>query len=92
MADLVGTSNQQLNKLELGHRQLTTDWLQRLAAALKCHPWEIVEEIRLTDNLTDGEQQLLLKFRHLSDEQQESLLAEMTTRAGPSNVSKRRAG
>jgi transcriptional regulator with XRE-family HTH domain len=42
LAELVGTSNQQLSHLELGKRQLTADWLVRLATALNCHPWEIV--------------------------------------------------
>lgn len=90
-AALVGTSNQQLNKLELGHRQLTTDWLRRLAAALECHPWEIVEEVSPT-GLSDRERELLTSFRRLSDEQQDSLLAETKPRAGPAGVGKRRAG
>ncbi len=88
---MVGTSNQQLNKLELGKRQLTTDWLQRLAAALECHPWEIVEAASLP-GLSEQEQALLTNFRGLSDEQQKSLLAETATRARPSGVGKRRAG
>lgn len=89
-AALVGTSNQQINKLELGHRQLTIDWLLRLAAALGCHPWEVVEEG--PRQLSNREQQLLQSFRRLSDEQQESLLTETTARARPSGVGKRRAG
>jgi transcriptional regulator with XRE-family HTH domain len=90
LAALVGTSNQQLNKLELGKRQLTTAWLSRLAAALRCHPWEIVEGA--SPGLSDREQILLTNFRRLSDEQQHSLLAEMTARASLSGVGNRRAG
>jgi transcriptional regulator with XRE-family HTH domain len=90
-AVLVGTSNQQLNKLELGKRQLTTDWLRRLAAALECHPWEIVEGAG-PPGLSDREEILLTNFRRLSDEQQNSLLAETAARADPSGVGKRRAG
>lgn len=90
LAALVGTSNQQLNKLELGKRQLTTGWLLRLAPALKCHPWEIVEGA--IPGLSDREQVLLMNFRRLSDEQQDSLLAETTARARPSSVGNRRAG
>ncbi len=91
LASLVGTSNQQLNKLELGKRQLTTDWLLRLSAALDCHPWEIME-VADPPGLSEREQNLLMTFRRLSDEQQDSLLAETTARARPSGVGNRRAG
>ena len=90
LAALVGTSNQQLNKLELGRRQLTTGWLLRLAAALECHPWEIVEGA--SSGLSDREQILLMTFRRLSDEQQDSLLAETAARARPPSVGNCRAG
>lgn len=43
LAGRVGTTNQQISHLELGKRQLTVDWLRRLAVALDCHPWTIVE-------------------------------------------------
>jgi transcriptional regulator with XRE-family HTH domain len=43
LADSLGTTNQQISHLELGKRQLTVDWLRRLAAALDCHPWALVE-------------------------------------------------
>lgn len=91
LAELVGTSNQQLNKLELSKRQLTTNWLLRLAAALECHPWEIVDGSS-PSGLSDREQDLLTNFRRLSDEQQDSLLAETAARARPSGVGNRRAG
>lgn len=90
LAALVGTSNQQLNKLELGKRQLTTGWLLRLAAALECHPWEAVGGA--SPGLSDREQILLTSFRRLSHEQQDYLLAETTARARPSGVGNRRSG
>lgn len=74
LADRVGTSNQQLSHLELGKRQLTTDWLMRLAAALDCHPWEIVAQT-LPDGLTERERRLLERFRQMPEDQQASLLA-----------------
>ncbi len=43
LAAAVGTTNQQISHLELGKRQLTVAWLKRLAAALDCHPWAIVD-------------------------------------------------
>ncbi len=44
LAAKVGTTNQQISHLELGKRQLTVEWLRRLAEALGCHPWAIVEK------------------------------------------------
>ena len=89
LATRVGTSNQQISHLELGKRQLTTDWLFRLAAALDCHPWEIVEEA--PGDLNARERRMLATFRRMSEQQQDSLLAETTRSAGPVVVRKRRA-
>jgi len=43
LAAAVGTTNQMISHLELGKRQLTVAWLRRLATALDCHPWAIVD-------------------------------------------------
>jgi transcriptional regulator with XRE-family HTH domain len=86
----VGTSNQQLSHLELGKRQLTSDWLRRLAAVLECHPWEIVEDVR-PSGLSDREQRMLENFRRMSDEQQDSLLAETAPSTSPPGVRNRRS-
>jgi DNA-binding Xre family transcriptional regulator len=61
----VGTSNQQISHLELGHRQLTVDWLQRLASALGCHPWDIVEDGAHL-KLSDDERRLIENFRQIA--------------------------
>lgn len=42
LAELVGTSDTQINKLEKGERRLTEDWMRRLARALKVQPVEIM--------------------------------------------------
>lgn len=75
LADRVGTSNQQISHLELGKRQLTTEWLMRLAAVLDCHPWDIVAET-LPSGLTDRERLLLQRFRQMPDDEQAGLLAK----------------
>ena len=36
LADAVGTSQQQVDRLEKGHRRITLDWLERLSNALDC--------------------------------------------------------
>lgn len=42
VADRVGTSKGQIDKLEKGQRRLTIDWLNRLASALECQPFELL--------------------------------------------------
>jgi len=42
LADLVGTSNQQISNHESGKRKLTIEWLEKYSAALKCNPVDII--------------------------------------------------
>lgn len=42
LAELVGTSGPQVNRLEKGERRLTVDWLMRFAEALDVSPSEII--------------------------------------------------
>jgi len=42
LADRVGASNQQISHLEKGRRGLTVDWLERIAIALDCHPFDLL--------------------------------------------------
>ncbi len=42
LADLIGTSNQQISNHEAGKRKLTIEWLEKYSAALKCTPADIM--------------------------------------------------
>jgi transcriptional regulator with XRE-family HTH domain len=42
LADLVGTSNPQIGRLENGQRKLTREWAERLASSLNCTAAEIM--------------------------------------------------
>lgn len=44
LAERVGTSNQQISKLELGKAKLTVEWMRRLAPALGCAPVDLMME------------------------------------------------
>lgn len=84
LADRVGASNQQISHLEKGRRGLTVDWLERIAAGLECHPFDLMapDPSRMKVNgaaLTTIEQQLVLQFRQFSDEQQEAMLNLLRT-------------
>lgn len=45
LAEAIGTSMPQINRLEWGNRKLTVEWLNKIANALKCHPSELFTEI-----------------------------------------------
>jgi len=75
LAAKVGTTNQQISHLELGKRQLTVEWLRRLAAALDCHPWEIVAGPETSGS---REAELLKCFRSLSETDQDRLLVAIS--------------
>lgn len=44
LADKIGTSKSQIDKLEKGHRRLTVDWMQRLAPVLDCAMADLLPE------------------------------------------------
>ena len=79
LADRVGASNQQISHLEKERRGLTVDWLERIAVALDCHPFDLLEPDPALMKI-DGasptvvEQQLVVHFRLLSEAQQKAML------------------
>jgi len=76
LAAAVGTTNQQVSHLELGKRQLTVAWLVRLAEALGCHPWAIVDGS--IDTPSPAERDLVARTRRLSPEQRSELLRSLS--------------
>lgn len=84
LADRVGASNQQISHLEKERRGLTVDWLDRIAVALDCHPFDLLEPDPALMKINGispkvKEKQLVLQFRQLSDEQQEAMLGFLRT-------------
>tara|TARA_R110002072_G_scaffold292175_3_gene460658 strand:+ start:1062 stop:1376 length:315 start_codon:yes stop_codon:yes gene_type:complete len=72
LAELVGSSNQQISQLETERRRLNVDWLERLIKGLDCHPLEILNDGTMAKN--EREKELLALFRGLSEEQQQTFL------------------
>jgi transcriptional regulator with XRE-family HTH domain len=73
LAERVGTTNQQISHLEMGKRKLTVQWLRRLAHALGCHPWLLVE-CDLPAVTDTNERDLLALFRSLDRPHQDAVL------------------
>lgn len=88
LAAKVGTSSQQISHLELGKRHLTVEWLERLAAVLGCHPWDIVSEP--ASGLSEPERMLLKAFSTLSETGRAALLDEALARAADVRPTKTR--
>ncbi|HLY56366.1 MAG TPA: LexA family transcriptional regulator [Stellaceae bacterium] len=55
LAERIGTSAPQINKLEKGERRLTLDWMTRLAAGLGCEPRDLMPEGEPPRRLPGGE-------------------------------------
>lgn len=81
LAELVGTSNQQISHLEKGRRRLTVEWMERIAKALDCHPFDLLGEGASPRNAR--ERAMIELFRGLSDEQQEAFLQATAALAKP---------
>jgi transcriptional regulator with XRE-family HTH domain len=77
LAARVGTTGQEISHLELGKRNLTVQWLKRLAQALGCHPWAIVSA---EPPASESEGECLALFRRMAPEEQHVFLAELSAR------------
>lgn len=61
------TTNQQISRLEKSQRKLTQDWMVRLAAALECHPLDLMDGG--PETLKPDERALLETYRGMSENQ-----------------------
>lgn len=55
LAEMVGTTTQQISRLELGQRGLDVEWMERIAAALGKRPAALIDEIADTASGLPGE-------------------------------------
>jgi transcriptional regulator with XRE-family HTH domain len=69
----IGTGRSQIAKLELGERQLTPKWIERIARFLDCDPSEFVIDDG-APRLSPREQAMLDLFRHLDQAEQDRIM------------------
>jgi transcriptional regulator with XRE-family HTH domain len=81
LAGMVNSSNQHISHLENGRRRLTVDWMERIAKAFQCHPFELLDDHLVAKS--KREEDLLDLFRELSDEQQDAFLKAAASVANP---------
>ncbi|HOO52310.1 MAG TPA: helix-turn-helix transcriptional regulator [Alphaproteobacteria bacterium] len=70
LADLAGTTQETIQRLENGKRRLTYDWIKRLSDALGVHPIEITEGPVPDIPKSKEEKEILDTFRELSETEQ----------------------
>ncbi len=70
------TTAAQINKLEKGQRQLTYDWIKRLAKALNVGPYDITGDSAPNapafEDLNRKEKDLIQKYRTLQEKEQDA--------------------
>ena len=74
LAERVGTTTQQISKLENGERKLAPEWIDRLSKALKCSKAELLGE-EPQETMTEREKAFLEMFRNLSELEQDGIMA-----------------
>lgn len=67
LARKVGASHQQIQLLERGHRDLRLSWIKRIASALNCEPWELLD--KAGGSMSQDEWDIVNKYRSLPPDQ-----------------------
>lgn len=73
LAAIVGCSKPQISDLERGNIQLTVDWMRRLARAFDISPADLLNAQDNPMSLSPFERDLILRLRHASPEQAQTL-------------------
>lgn len=55
LAVRMGTTSQQVGRLENGQRKLTVEWMNKLAIALDCYPSDLIENAIIADMINEVE-------------------------------------
>jgi len=76
LADQVGTSRAYITMLENSQRRLYYDWIQKIAAALQCHPQDITDGPgNLVAARNEREKEVLQIMREMGEREQETFSA-----------------
>ena len=54
LAEMVGTSQPQITRLERGVRRLTVEWMTRIARALDCRPMDLIASATMAEIATEA--------------------------------------
>ena len=66
VAEIVGTTSQQISKLKKQQRNLTIDWIDRFSKKLSIPPEEFVSESKSKIDLTDTDRTIIERYKSLN--------------------------
>lgn len=78
VADAIGTTANQISRLENGERKLAPEWLERLSKVLNCTKAELLGE-EPAETLTPEEKIVLENFRTLSQDKKDVIKTTIFT-------------
>lgn len=90
LADKVGCSQTQIDRLEKGTRDLSDHWKRRLATAMGVAPWDLLPVDDQPPRITPEEQAILELYRGLTDHERAQFRAVAHALAKPGDDTKRR--
>jgi transcriptional regulator with XRE-family HTH domain len=73
LAEIVGCSKMHISGMERGKRELSLEWMRRLAQAFNVPPVDILADVDNPDRLTDEEQRFLETYRAADPQTKESI-------------------
>jgi len=82
IAEAVGTTANQISRLESGVRKLSPEWIDRLSKVLNCTKAELLGE-EPAEPLSEREKAFLEMFRNLSEREQDCIMAAFNVLAQP---------
>lgn len=68
LAQRLGISQGAIQKLETGERGLDVEWMEKIAKALNCEPWELLPK-EMQPNIDQNELKLINLLRELNKNQ-----------------------
>ncbi|WP_397604990.1 helix-turn-helix domain-containing protein [Sphingorhabdus sp.] len=73
LAEIVGCSKMHISGMERGKRELSLEWMRRLAQAFNVPPVDILADVDNPHRLTDEEQRFLETYRAADPQTKESI-------------------
>lgn len=77
VAGAIGTTANQISRLENGERKLAPKWLERLSKVLNCTKAELLGE-EPAETISERERAFLEMFRNLSEREQNGIMAALS--------------
>ena len=82
LAERCGVSQKTISSWEKGRTEPNMKMVEMIAACLECRKSDLVGDVDITEQLSPKELHLIVKFRMLSEEQQNMIISVVDSSAG----------